>query len=408
MKSTTTAPRVQRLVERIQQRPAGRGTVASILVLFLLAISVPAGAGGIPAEGLTILVTPWLNGVIPIAFTPDVTASHRDMVYAACAAWGADADVTCVEKTDHLAYLLVTSAVQICSAPHGAPPYGGAVVLNLGSAGCWLTRTVNHEFGHVLGLRHEHQRDDRDAYVEVFIDDVPGSLRSQFAMDPTWHDPGPYDFLSVMHYRDYTAATLGHGPTVQPRPMYAEFTNRLGEADWPTDLDRQSVRAIYGPKSDERPYLRFLTVGQPVTVTWSFSRSVTHWTLSAGTRPGASNLLHDVPMGQARVATGMLPVGVEVYIRVAGDGFQSNEVHATVPAVPEIRYVDVTGRTVDIGFVTPTGSGMLRVFSWTINELLALPISGGRFQASGFPAGSYLITIDYSGQWATPFVVTVP
>jgi hypothetical protein len=41
-------------------------------------------------------------------------------------------------------------------------------------------RTVLHELGHVLGLSHEHQRGDRDEYVEVIWEEVPSFMKGQY------------------------------------------------------------------------------------------------------------------------------------------------------------------------------------------------------------------------------------
>lgn len=61
-----------------------------------------------------------------------------------------------------------------------------------------------HEFGHVVGLYHEHNRNDRDDYVQVFYDNIFPSSHSQFEKN---EDAGfdsleftPFDFESVMLY----------------------------------------------------------------------------------------------------------------------------------------------------------------------------------------------------------------
>jgi peptidoglycan hydrolase-like protein with peptidoglycan-binding domain len=74
---------------------------------------------------------------------------------------------------------------------------------------------VIHEMGHVAGLRHEHQRSDRDSFVTIHWDKVSPSRRCGFVISPV--DPncksvppcvsdGPYDFASTMHYFPTQAA----------------------------------------------------------------------------------------------------------------------------------------------------------------------------------------------------------
>jgi len=50
-------------------------------------------------------------------------------------------------------------------------------------------QSIMHEIGHILGLRHEHVRRDRNQYVDT-----------TFAELQDGQGVGAYDFLSIMHY----------------------------------------------------------------------------------------------------------------------------------------------------------------------------------------------------------------
>lgn len=57
-----------------------------------------------------------------------------------------------------------------------------------------------HEIGHALGLKHEHQRVDRNQFVNVDATGAPnpGDYRM---FRPPWYVPvGGYDCISIMHY----------------------------------------------------------------------------------------------------------------------------------------------------------------------------------------------------------------
>ena len=60
-----------------------------------------------------------------------------------------------------------------------------------------------HELSHVLGLSHEHQRRDRDLYINI---NVPDSIKPSFMhMTSDLYDMTkyPYDIKSITHYDSY-------------------------------------------------------------------------------------------------------------------------------------------------------------------------------------------------------------
>lgn len=63
-------------------------------------------------------------------------------------------------------------------------------------------RNVTHEICHALGLHHEHQRRDRDAFVKIVQANIRSGHHDQFSKkssSKTKHH-GPYDRSSIMHY----------------------------------------------------------------------------------------------------------------------------------------------------------------------------------------------------------------
>lgn len=90
---------------------------------------------------------------------------------------------------------------------------GGVQPISLGP-GCKNLGKAAHELIHALGFIHEHQRSDRDNYVDIFLENVgstcltsgKGSCAGNFNKAPdglmTYY--GEYDFNSVMHYGGYS------------------------------------------------------------------------------------------------------------------------------------------------------------------------------------------------------------
>ena len=74
----------------------------------------------------------------------------------------------------------------------------------LGSDACLYVGNIVHELHHVLSFTHEHQRIDRDKYVELngqSIKNKPDSfIVDNFEIDPRTQTKSPYDVYSISHY----------------------------------------------------------------------------------------------------------------------------------------------------------------------------------------------------------------
>lgn len=99
-------------------------------------------------------------------------------------------------------------------------------------------RTAIHELGHALGLSHEHQRYDRDRYIQVLAQNIQRGKEDQFTT--TDYGGGSYDLRSIMHYPSDAFSANGK-PTLltksgAPIPIQTALTA--------TDISR--VRSMYG------------------------------------------------------------------------------------------------------------------------------------------------------------------
>jgi len=143
----------------------------------------------------------------------------------------------------------------------------------LGVPNCLNRNIIHHEFMHVLGFDHEHQRPDRDLYIKV-----RKNLRNTDnyrIMDDMKNMGFDYDFMSVMHYSQIKHKVKVLGLTIRcERDMHMKnsILRILAEDDprrekfhkfrgirGANNLDIRKIRCFYGcnHKNDcpaEKPY----------------------------------------------------------------------------------------------------------------------------------------------------------
>jgi hypothetical protein len=187
--------------------------------------------------------SPWPGGTVPVVFESSVSQPHRQLFFESCAAWMPRTGLRCVERTDERTWLVVTERGPSCSATVGAPPRGTGL-FNFAEAWCWNSSAVTHDIGHVLGLIHEHQRPDRDTYIEVRTENIQPLYVFAYTRLATGRTLGEYDFDSLMHYPPIGYSQNGQ-PTIEPRAAYRDRARGMGAAQVPSPLDLDGLAQLY-------------------------------------------------------------------------------------------------------------------------------------------------------------------
>lgn len=124
-------------------------------------------------------------------------------------------------------------------------------------------RTITHEIGHSLGLKHEHQRPDRDVYLTVNTAILSPNVSSgDYSIDNsiTIYPDQFYDYGSIMHYSQNAGRANGQTGTVFTilDPDAASiWQTAMGTVDSLSYWDKKTMSFMY-PESNWR-FTRFVS-----------------------------------------------------------------------------------------------------------------------------------------------------
>jgi hypothetical protein len=214
----------------------------------------------------------WTGGTIPYIFASPVNQnlSWQQSFTAGCTRWsGVTPNVRCSARVSEKNYVVVRTHVspRCVSYSETTGMKGGAQTLsiyhdpnfnpNKPIDGCnlashWFdTGLIAHEIGHVFGLLHEQSRWDRDSYVQFIASnlrdpsDPDQFLQYRIVSSTKGTTYTPYDFNSIMHYRETDFAKAGK-KTLIPSECYVGEVDYIGSLGQVTTDDSLEMQHHYG------------------------------------------------------------------------------------------------------------------------------------------------------------------
>ena len=158
--------------------------------------------------------------------------------------WEAVANIDFVPRTDQLDYILIEN--DSTNSVRGDVGHGSGERTLVMSA--WTNQGVMiHELGHSLGLKHEHQRPDRNTYVSV--DTSIATNTGTFDIDNgiTIYPTLTYDFGSIMHYGQNAFLQNGAtGPVITVLPPWdTDWQTNIGQRNGLSRWDERTISFMY-------------------------------------------------------------------------------------------------------------------------------------------------------------------
>uniref|UniRef100_A0A914LHH9 Metalloendopeptidase n=1 Tax=Meloidogyne incognita TaxID=6306 RepID=A0A914LHH9_MELIC len=168
----------------------------------------------------------WPNGRIPYVLSTAYTPQQRAVLALAISAYNAKTCIRFVPKTSIDVDYVDIAKIDGCFADFSR--VGGRQQVSLVDE-CIEYATIIHEFMHVIGFIHEHQREDRDGFVRIMWENVIDGANADFEKLSSMglsNYGERYDYFSIMHYENTEGSKNGRPTIVANVPEYSALMGK--------------------------------------------------------------------------------------------------------------------------------------------------------------------------------------
>lgn len=223
-------------------------------------IEIPKDTGLSARSNYCRTCTLWTNGQVPYEFQAGVTAENRQRTIDMMNTLQTLANLRFFPRTNQTQFIRFENA-EVNTSPVGMQNGGNTIRM----VSWWNEIIIAHEIFHSLGFFHQHQRPDRNNYVQVIQGNIcPDNFEANFPIetDATVTANIPYDFQSMMHYRRdaFTGCRIAsdsckafspcpngyiNANTIQVLPQFNQFQNTIGQRIQISQIDALMLRFLY-------------------------------------------------------------------------------------------------------------------------------------------------------------------
>lgn len=186
----------------------------------------------------------WENATIPLVIDNSIYMNNLGgVVHEAIREFNENTRLCIVPRTYQQNYVRVSFSSEIRGA--GASPVGrqgGEQALLL--AGSATKGNMMHELMHAAGFYHEQGREDRDEFIQIFLENVAEGAKNNFQKEGGTIRGG-YDFCSLMHYPGFAFATDPSKPTIICIKNIETCRNCIGQREKLTGADLAGIDQLY-------------------------------------------------------------------------------------------------------------------------------------------------------------------
>ncbi|XP_057322594.1 dorsal-ventral patterning protein tolloid-like [Microplitis mediator] len=174
----------------------------------------------------------WDKGIIPYVFDNVFAESQKRLIKKAMREWERSTCITFVKRIrGNQAKFLKFTKLNCGCCFMDSPIYRNVKLVSLQNNKCINLPIILHELGHAIGFEHEHNRPDRDKYVDI----IDGNIHPDYVDQFTKLSHGEvktfnqsYDYRSVMHYPQESFSYFSNMKTLIPREKNENITPAIG------------------------------------------------------------------------------------------------------------------------------------------------------------------------------------